>query len=124
MNQSPELHLLVSRVMLIHHVLRTFPVHSFWSLIVFINNVPWEAFLESAIIVMSLASHDFVSILFPHMKNLCSKLVPLTRKVISGKRKNWNRRKVWGRSPYHRMAWAGGDLKDHLVLTPCHGQGC
>ena len=24
----------------------------------------------------------------------------------------------------HRMAWVGRDLKDHPVLTPCHGQGC
>jgi len=23
----------------------------------------------------------------------------------------------------HRMVWVGRDLEDHLVLTPCHGQG-
>jgi len=22
----------------------------------------------------------------------------------------------------HRMSWVGIDLKDHLALTPCHGQ--
>ena len=25
---------------------------------------------------------------------------------------------------YHREGQVGGDLKDHLVPTPLHGQGC
>jgi len=30
----------------------------------------------------------------------------------------------WVWTQHHRMASVGGDLKDHLVPTPCHGPGC
>lgn len=30
----------------------------------------------------------------------------------------------WIHRNNHRMAYMGGDLKDHLVPAPCHGQGC